>query len=391
MMKPASTLTLLALLAAAPAFAQARFQTGNLAWTPTLTLRDAGVDTNIYDEPTDPKRDHIAVVVPQADGVLTLGIAKVNIAGAAEFVYFQRYTNERSINKRIGVRVEVPFSRIRPLGGVSYNDARERQNSEIDLRARRTDRDVTVGLGFELTPRGSFEVSARAADSRYRGDEVFHGVQLARRFNRDTTGVSTRFRYDLSPLTMFTVEADASRDDFVLSPEYNADNFRVQGGFFFAPDAVLKGRALIGDHRLDPTGALAFGYDGLTASVDIGYVLLGRTRFGGSFLRDTGNSLEPQPYFLQTLVGAEVLHNLFGPVDVVGRASRERLDYPGIPERQLAESRLDVYRYGGGVAVRAAERFTMSVNFEFTERIGTQFVNRDYERRRLYTTVTYGF
>src|SRR4051812_2284439 len=32
--------------------AQERFQTGPVAWTPVITLRDAGVDTNMFDEPS---------------------------------------------------------------------------------------------------------------------------------------------------------------------------------------------------------------------------------------------------------------------------------------------------------------------------------------------------
>jgi hypothetical protein len=379
------------LVLASRADAQGRFQTGQLSWTPVITLHDAGLDTNVYDEPTNPKRDHMAVVTPQVDGVLELGAGSLRMAGSADFVYFRRYTDERSINGRGSVRLEIPLSRIRPFGGISYIDTRERQNSEIDLRARRTDREVTAGLGLSVTSRASVEVAGRRSDARFREGEVFRGIELARRFNRDTTGGTARIRYNVTPLTTFTIEADASRDHFVLSPDFDSDNFRANAGFQFAPDAVLKGRALIGYHKLDPRGTAAAGYEGLIASVELGYVLMGRTRFDVRVLRDTSYSLEAQPFFVQTTYGGEVLHNLFGPIDVIARASREALAYPDLPERLLTAHTVDVNRYGGGVAIRAAERVRMTLNYEFSERLGAALPDRHYERERFYTTVTYGF
>jgi hypothetical protein len=379
------------LLFASQAGAQGRFQTGNLSWTPVINLRDTGLDTNVYDEPTNPKRDNLAIVSPQLDGVLTLGAGSLTMAGSGDFVYFRRYTGERSFNRRGSARFELPLSRIRPFGGLSYSDARERQNSEIDLRARRTDRQFTAGLGLSLTSRASIEVSGRRSDSRFRQGEVFRGVELATRFNRDTTGASAAIRYNLSPLTTFTIEGDASRDDFVLSPEFNGDNLRVNAGFHFSPDAVIKGRALVGYHRLNPRGAAAAGYDGLMTSVEIGYVLLGRTRFDGRILRDTSYSLEAQPFYVQTTYGGEVLHNLFGPVDVIGRASRERLDYDSLPDGTVAAYAMDVNRYGGAIAIRAAERVRLTLNYEFTERLGGAAPDRHYERERFFTTIGYGF
>lgn len=384
-------LSLFAIMPALPVAAQGRFQTGQLSWTPTITLRDAGLDTNVYDTPTDPKRDRLAVVSPQVDGVLELGSGSLSLAGSADFVYFQRYTEERSINKRVSARAEVPLSRLRPFGGISYSDARERQNSEIDLRARRTDREVTAGVGLSLTSRATLEVAARRWDSRFRQGEIFRGVELATRFNRDTNGASARIRYNVSPLTTFSLEADASRDHFVLSPEFDADNLRATAGFLFAPDAIIKGRALVGYHKLSPRGTRTFGYDGLTASVDIGYVLMGRTRFDARLLRDTSYSLEVQPFYVRTTYGGEILHNLVGPVDVIARASREHLDYESIPDRLILAHTLEVNRYGGAVAIRAADRMRLSVNYEFAEREGLTLPDRHYERARFYTTVSYGF
>jgi hypothetical protein len=392
MNKPALHLVLAFVALAVPAAAQdARFHTGNFSWTPVITLRDAGLDTNVYDESSDPKRDQVMVVAPQVEGVLQFGLARLAVSGSADFVYYRQYSAERSINRRASTRLEVPLSRMSPFVALGYVDSRERQNSEIDVRARHTDRDLTAGVGFQLTSRGELELGVRAADSRFRQGDVFRGVELATRFDRDARGAAARFRYDITPLTTFVVDADAARDEYVLSPGFDTNHLRVTAGFAFSPDAVLKGRATAGYHKMEPRGALAFGYQGVTAAVEIGYVLLGRTRIDGRFNRDTTQSLEAQPYFLQTTYGAEVLHNLFGPVDVIGRGSRELMDYPGIAERQLEADTLRLNRYGAAVAIRAAERVRLTMNYEYAQRLGVTVAGRDFERTRVYSTVTYGF
>jgi len=391
MMRTVLCVSFISAIAALPATAQSRFETGLFSWTPTVTLRDGGIDTNVFDEATDPKKDTIGVFVPQVDGILQLGTSKLSVSGAAEFVYFQRYSDERSINKRGAAKLEVPLTRLTPFAGFSYLDTRERQNAEVDLRAQRTDQDFSAGLTVHLTSRAGLELAGRGASSRYRAGQVEQGIDLATRFNRDTIGGAVRLRYDISPLTTFTADGDVARDEFVLSPEYNIDNLRVLAGLLFAPDAVIKGRAAIGYHKIRPQGALAFGYDGVSANVDLGYVLLGRTRFDARIGRDTTQSIEAEPYFLQTIYGGEVLHNLFGAVDVIGRASRETLDYPGLPARQIETDTLHVLRYGGAVAVRAADRLRFTVNYEFTERTGSTTTTRNFDRERIFTTITYGF
>ena len=385
------TLAAIVTISVPRAEAQGRFQTGNLSWTPVITLRDAGLDTNIFDEAIDPKRDQLAVVSPEADGVLELGSASVTMAGAAEFVYFRQYSDERSINRRGSARIDVPLSRIRPFGGIAYHATRERQNSEIDVRAWRTGREVTGGIGLSLTSRASLEFAGRRADVRFEAGDVFRDVELATRLNLNTLAASTRFRYNVTPLTSLVVDGEASRDEFVLSPQYDSDNLRASAGFSFSPDAVLKGQALVGYHKVTPRGTASLAYEGLTAAVDIGYVLLGRTRFDLRVLRDTTYSFEAQPFFLRTTYGGEILHNLFGPVDLIARASRETLDYQDVPDRFILAHTANVNRYGGAVAIRAAERMKLSLNYEFVERLDASLADRQYERTRFYTTLSYGF
>jgi hypothetical protein len=381
----------------APGFAAAqqqpegRFQTGAVTWTPTLSLREAGIDSNVYDEPTNPREDRSAVIAPAVEGMVKMSAADVRFSGGLDFVYFHTYASERSVNSRANVRTDLRLSRIRPYATVAFLDARERVNSEIDVRARRSDKNFGGGIGLEISPRGVLEVGASLSDSTFRQGETFMGVDLPQRLNRTETGANLRLKYEVTPLTRFVAEASASRDRFTLAPGFDANNATVTGGFEFEPDAVLKGKARVGYHRIDAVGALSQEYEGITAAVELGYVVLQRTRFDVRILRDTSYSFEAQPYFVQTVYGGEVLHTLFGPVDVFARGSRETLDYPAVSPRALASGQLEVMRYGGGVALRPGPRVNMTINYELTERVGQVSADRRYDRRRLYTNVTYGF
>src|SRR3989442_9042898 len=137
----------------AEADAQDRFQTGPVAWTPVITLREAGVDTNMFDEPSNPKRDTTAVVSPQVTATITLATMRLTTAGAADFVYFERYTSERGINGRGTARLDVPWSRLRPFVEAGYLSSRDRQGPEIDAPARRSQGDLRPGLCGQLSRR----------------------------------------------------------------------------------------------------------------------------------------------------------------------------------------------------------------------------------------------
>jgi hypothetical protein len=116
-------------------------------------------------------------------------------------------------------------------------------------------------------------------------------------------------------------------DIFTRRPDKQTDNLRVSAGFEFAPDAIIKGRATVGFHEMVARGSGSFPFAGWIASVDLGYSLLGRTRFDVRFARDaTYSVLDGEGYYLSTAGGLEILHNLVGPLDV-WRGSCERLDY----------------------------------------------------------------
>jgi hypothetical protein len=220
-------------------------------------------------------------------------------------------------------------------------------------------------------------------------------VDLASQLNRQATTISAGVRVAVSPLTTFFTEGSVGSDEFSLQSSRNTDNLRGTVGFEFAPDAVIRGRALVGYHKMDlqrpsavPDGAV--GFKGLTSNVDLSYTLLGRTQFAPRFSRDSVYSISvTQPYYVSTGSGLEILQALVGPLDLVLRGSREKLAYP---KTGIAAARTDrVETYGGGLSVRLSTQGRIGFNYDDTKRRSSAGARFGYGRRHIYTTVTYGF
>src|SRR5205814_1342003 len=129
------SLALVVCLALAPAaFAQerpdpaehARIHVGPIAATPTIGLTNFGIDNNVFNEVTAPKRDMTTTVTPKLDAWFRMGRARLSAANRVDLVYFARYGSESSVNTRNLFEVEAPLRTIRPFASVRFTNARER-------------------------------------------------------------------------------------------------------------------------------------------------------------------------------------------------------------------------------------------------------------------------
>jgi hypothetical protein len=389
--------TVAALLIASGASAQTSggFVSGPLTWAPTIQLRDAGVDSNVFNEPDNPRDDRTGSVVSQVDSQLKLPYLQLSTHGGAEYDYFEQYKSQRATNGLVNSRVVIPLSRFQPTAFGAWTHAKERSSSELDVRAPRTDHAFGGGFSADVATRFAVTAELDRFVTRYERGETFRGVEIASQLNHQSTTLTTGARVTVTPLTTLFIEGGAGRDQFELKPALDTDNVRGDLGFDFSPDAVISGRANIGYHMMqprhasnEPGGALRFS--GITSSVSLNYTLLGRTRFSPRFARDTNYSAsDVTPYYVSTVRGLDILQVLFGPLDVLVHGSQETLEYPITP---LAPSRQDhVNNYGGGLSIRIANQGRIGVTYDAIERRSTGGSLFTYSRRHIYTSVTYGF
>lgn len=364
-----------------------RFSTGPVTWSPTISLRDAGIDSNIYDQSVDPREDRMAILTPQLDVVLDSPHFKLQGTGVVDVVYFERHAGERTINRKVVMRAELPFSRLAPFVTGTYERAHDRQGFEVDLRADREAVSGGLGVLWSVTPRGALRVTASQGDNTYDAGQTFRGLDLARELSRTTQTATLGFQYTLSPFTTLTFDVSGGRERYRKSSRDSQD-VRALIGVTFAPDAIVRGHAAFGYHLLD-TKSPQVPFKGFHADVGLGYTLLGVTRFDVRFGRDTGVSVDA-PYFLQTDYGLEIQQTLFGPLFLLARGSRQLLDYPGIPQL-LYDARIDRSEtYGGGLAMQMTGAARATVTWEATRRLSTIALG-NFSRQRLLSSFTFAF
>jgi hypothetical protein len=372
---------------AAPA-GGARFFTGHLEWTPKVNLPEAGLDSNVFGSATNPQDDWFAIFQPQVDARLPLGVADIAMQGGIDVVHFQRFTSERAVNRRFNSRATFLQTRFQPFAGVNLSVVKDRPNREFDQRARRSLREFTAGVVTGLTPRAKLELSAVRRSTLFNPGEQYRGIDLASQLNVVSNGGNAAIGIEITPFTSLLVGAGATRDEFTLR-DSRVDNLRGDIGVEFAPDAVIRGRAMFGYHRLTPSGAeSSTGFSGWESTVALSYTLRRRTRFDAQLNRGTNySSLESRLFYVTTGGSIDIVHTLVGPLDLVLGGSLDQFAYAATPLLPSKLDRYDVVR--GGVSVRVGTSMRIGMNYA-QDRRRTPDARESFERHRVFTSISYG-
>jgi hypothetical protein len=370
----------------------ARWQTGILSVTPLVSVRDVGVDTNIFHDAVDPQSDFTFIASPEAKASLAFPAGRLTFGSQIDLVYFQTHETERSVNTDSGLAFELPFNRLRLRSAASYLNARRRQNSEIDARVRGIEADLLVGGDVQVSGVTTLGVETRVARIHYKNDETFDGNNLPTRLNRDELRFRTSFRYSLTPLTTFVANADVERWQFEQSPLRDADSVRVFPGVEFDASALLSGRAYVGYRMFDIADATLPGFTGLVASGDLTYTLREATRLSVIFDRDlTYSYRRERPYYLLTSWTGSVGHKLGNGLEIEGRGGIERLDYSVAAASGTTiapPETVHLYGFRLSHAVGRASR----ILFDLVHRDRASSIERrNYQALQIGVSATYGF
>ncbi len=390
------------LLAPAPLFAQAppaegaadaRLHLGPLALDPRVSIRNLGVDTNVFNEASGATRDTTATVGPALDSWLRVGRVNLSAASSLGWNYFQRSTTQRSLDASQAGRVSLDLLWLQPHATGMYERTRQRPNLEIDTRVRHRTTTIgagaIVGAGHRLSV--DFDHERRHIDF---GDASFGNQALAQVLNRNETDTSATLHYVLTPLTTFSVRTAYERDRFTFTPTRDTDSLRVMPGLTFKPLALIAGSASVGFRRFTPRHDVLPAYRGLVADVQLSYLLRDLMRVAVGVTRDLDYSFEvEEPYYVSTGVTLSITQALGARWDVVARGGRTTLDYRAarIANGQAADGhrdRIAVYGIGIGRHVGSDARLGIDVDHA-TRQSGVS--GRAYQGLRVGGEVTYGF
>jgi len=362
---------------------------GPLGLAPSVALTNVGVDSNVFDDPSNPQDDFTATMAPKLTARLRTRKVLFSYTGAVNFVYFQRLSSERSIDSTTGVRADADFGRLQPYIDIGHVHTKERLNAELDARAPRTQWNYAAGTRLLLASRTAVVAGVRRAEINFDPDARFLGVDLSEMLNSRANTADLGLQMTLTPLTTFSLTGSLQEDRFERAPERNADSLRILPTLQFAPDALVRGSVSVGYRRFAPRRSDLPDYNGLVAQAGLGLTFLGRTTFDLSFLRDVQYSFEEfQPYYLSTGGRLTITHQLVGRTDVQVTGGRQTMAYremgrPGETRRDRAGT----VGLGAGYRLRDATR--LGINWE-RDRRRSLLAERQYSRQRLFVSLAFG-
>lgn len=375
----------------------ARLRLGPVYLTPSLTLRDFGVDTNVFNQAGQAKQDFTFTIGPKVDAWLPIARrALVRASTVVDFVYFHTFGSERSVNPSVAVRPEIYFNRLTVFAEGSHLNTRERPSFEIDARSRRTEGAVKAGVDVRLFRKVAVELAGSQSAIRFDADAVFLGTYLSEVLNRDVRAASLALRYRYSPLATFVVQGEAATERFLESPERDSDSARMVVGVELRPRALISGSAYLGVRRFFGLHPELPDFRGFAASVGLGYTLRGMTQFGFTADRDVSYSFDRlQPYYIRQGAGVSVRQALGRRFDVMVGVQRHAYRYRRLLSVTVPQGdgpQVDVTRnLSASVGFLPNRDMRIGIGAAYWDRASNVQALRDYRGLRAGLSVAYGF
>lgn len=253
-----------------------RFRIGPLYLTPKLQLKNAGVDTNVFNQRTAEVPDTSIVLSPTVLGALPVGRRlRLTGEGHVDFNYFRRESNERSTDFGGEGRGELDIGPVTFFVGGGGGQSRQRFSIDIDQRVLRHERWGTAGLKLAATRRLSLGVSGTGRVYEF-ASLLVGAVNVKENLDRNELTGNAQVRYAMTRRTTLVVSADTIEDRFLSQPRSASRlsrSYRYLGGFEFGEKALIRGKVLAGVRRF-PTSGSAPRYQGPALAVSTAIPLL---------------------------------------------------------------------------------------------------------------------
>ena len=312
-----------------------RFRVGPVYLTPKLQLKNAGVDTNVFNQRTDEIADTSVVLSPTMLAAWPIG-RRLRLTGEShvDLNYFRRQSSERSTDFGGEGRAELDINRFTFFGAGGGGQSRQRFSIDLDQRVLRHERWASTGVTIAATRRVSATVFGTGHVYEY-GSFLVRGANVKENLDRNDLTGTAQIRYVLSGRTTLVGSADAIEDRFLRQPRAISRvsrSYRYLGGFEFGEKAIIRGKLLAGIREF-PASPSAPSYRGPALATSLTLPLL--------------------HYGLGTVVAERDIYFAFTPATTLA-ADRSRNTYVST-------------RFGGEAAVELPLAFFGRANFGFEE------------------------
>jgi Putative beta-barrel porin 2 len=393
--RAAGVLVFVLAFAPRPASAQseedaASLRLGPVQFRPRLLFRDVGLDDNVFNEHTDPKRDFTLTASPELELSTHPGRLRLAYTSGADFVYFRKYQSERSRNSTVGGRADLDLTWLKPFASFSSARTSARPNSEIDLRARHHPRTYTAGTTVKIASRTSVGILRRHTRETYGEGLEFRGEDLARSLDTAVTAYESSFNMELTPFTTFSIVAAKEEQRFDRAPERDADSMRIAPTLTFSPLGLITGSASFGYRHFNGLDPSLPDYSGFVSTGTVGILFYDQYKLDTTFSRDVRYSYERTlPYYIVSGIRATLSAQTFGPVDLRILGGRESMDYRSFTGVS-APGRDVLVLYGGGLGYRIGTRARVAVDAELSHRSSMRDESREFRNHRIVALLNWG-
>jgi hypothetical protein len=392
-------------LALAPRLASAQSEAdppsltlGPVEFRPHVVFKDVGIDDNVFNEHTNPKRDLTLTASPDLEISTRPGRLKLAYTTGVDFVYFRKYTSERSRNSTLGGRADLDLTWLKPFASFSSAHTSARPNSEIDVRARHRPRTYTVGTTIRIASRTSIGVLGRRTTETYDDGLQFRGEDLARSLDTTVKTYETSLNVQLTPFTTLSIIGAKEEQRFDRAPERNADSLRIAPTLTFSPLGLITGSASFGVRRFNGLDPSLPDYSGFVSAGTVGILLYDQYKLDTTFTRDVRYSYErTRPYYVVGGMRATFTAQAYGPFDARATGGRESMSYrsfgglTGAVSQITPDAGTDVLvLYGVGAGCRIGTRARLAVDVEFSHRSSERDEFREYQNRRVVAFLKWG-
>jgi hypothetical protein len=382
-------------LAPAPAMAQTEdgrptLKIGPVEFKPRVTFSNIGVDNNIFNTATDPKRDFTITASPDLEVSMHPGRLKALYSTHTDFNYFRTYKSERSVNRSFTGRTDLDLGILIPFVSMTSGHTSSRPSSEIDVRARHHRVVYAGGTRLKIASRTAIVFSAQHLVESFDEGLTFRGVDLATSLDSRTTGYESVVQFELTPFTTLSVTAARERQRFDYAPIRNSESFRIAPALTFSPLGLISGNASVGYRRFNGLDPTLPDYSGVIASGGVSALVAGRYDFSSTFTRDVRYSYEAlQPYYLLTALRGALTVQVAGPLDLRVTGGREGMNYRALAGGPpVGDDRQTIY--GGGAGYRLAEHLRVVVEALTVRRSSARDPSREYRNDRIVAVLNWG-
>jgi len=316
---------------------------------PSLVISNAGVDSNLYYSPSDPVKDFTITAGPAATVYLPIHRKFVLSAyGSPQYVWYSKTEQERTWNYYLNGAARLSLKNVFfSLEGI-YSDARERWNTEIDIRPRRKEEGYGGSVLVKVAWKTSFSLGYRIVKYDYESVEYAGGFNAQEKLNRQESYANFSMFYQASTQRRFFLDFEYGLYQFDFATQAAIGNSRssaAYAGLEFSPlGRRVRGRIRLGYKKFDILNPEGVDYQGPVGDSQVSVRLAKPFVIRGSYVRDVRFSLwYDNPYYLESRpgLGVSVYPVRFLRLDY--DYSQGRNEYPEVGGGGPDVKRLDVY------------------------------------------------